>query len=195
MKNNRIISNYFKDYTNDFKKNRVITTRNLKTLYPTPKNLTDNEKRFLIMWGIDSSPLLNYLRSKFDNPQNSDNYLEFFNENIKKAINKYDNIKINSILHRRVSNDFFIEDEKEIGVFNSPLSTTFDSNSNLDFGDYYIQILAPIGTNGAYIEELMFDEHYYQHLNEWILPQNTIYKTLLKDYQLKKAIIIILGVE
>lgn len=195
MKNNKVISNYFKDYTNDFKKDRVITTRNLKTLYPTPKNLTDDEKRFLIMWGIDSSPLLNYLRSKVDNHQNPDNYLEFFNENIKKAINKYDNIKINSILHRRVSNDFFIEDEKEIGVFNSPISTTFDSNSNLAFGDYYIQILAPIGTNGAYIEELMFDEHYYQHLNEWILPQNTIYKTLLKDYQLKKAIIIILGVE
>ncbi|MBQ9161224.1 MAG: hypothetical protein IJ122_07915 [Methanobrevibacter sp.] len=177
----------------DFKKNRVNTTKNLKILYPTPKNLTDDERRFLIMWGIDSFPLLSYLRSKNDNPQNHDSYLEFFNENIQKAINKYDNIKINSILHRRVFDDFFIEDENEIGILNTPLSTTFDSNSNLEFGDYHIEILAPIGTNGAYIEELMFNEHYYQHLNEWILPQNTIYKTLLKDYELKKAIIIILG--
>ena len=56
-------------------------------------------------------------------------------------------------------------------------------------------ILAPVGTNGAYIEELMFDESYYQHLNEWLLPQNTRYKTLFKDYDLKEAIIMILGDE
>lgn len=137
--------------------------------------------------------MLSYLRSKSNSNQIHDNYLECFSENINNAINKYDNIKLNSILHRRVFDDFFIEDENKIGIINTPLSTTFDSNSNLDFGDYYIQILAPIGTNGAYIEELMYEEEYYQHLNEWILPKNTIYKTLFKDYELKEAIIIILS--
>ena len=87
---------------------------------------------------------------------------------------------------------FYLDD-----FFDSFVSTKEMNNMKCDIyekdGDYHIEILAPIGTNGAYIEELMFNEHYYQHLNEWILPQNTIYKTLLKDYELKKAIIIILG--
>ena len=63
----------------------------------------------------------------------------------------------------------------------------------MEFGDFHISILAPVGTNGAYIEELMFDESYSQHLNEWLFPENTQYLTLFKDYDLKEAIIIILG--
>lgn len=146
------------------------------------------------MWGKDSFPLLSYLRSKLNNTEKTNNYLEFYNQNLNNAINKYDNIKIDSILHRRVFNDFFIEDVGKIGIFETPLSTTFDSNSNLEFGDFHITILAPIGTNGAYIEELMHDESYSQHLNEWLFPQKTRYKTLFKD-ESKEAIIIILGDE
>ena len=37
----------------------------------------------------------------------------------------------------------------------------------------FISILAPVVTNGAYIEDLMFDESYFQHLNEWLFPENT----------------------
>lgn len=142
------------------------------------------------MWGIDSFPLLSYLRSR-DN--HVDEYLETFHNTLNKGISKYDNIKVNSILFRRVFNDFFIVNEGEVGIFNTPLSTTFDSNSNLDFGDFLIKILAPIGTNGAYIEELMIKGNYSQHLNEWILPTGTIYKTLYKNYSKKLAIIIIMG--
>ena len=194
MNINRICNN-FHDYSDDFEANRIKTTRKLKKLYSTPKSLSIEEKQFLLMWGKDSFPLFSYLRSKLNNGEKIDNYLELYNENLNKAINKYDNLKINSILHRRVFNDFFIEDVGKIGIFETPLSTTFDSNSNLEFGDFHITILAPVGTNGAYIEELMFDESYYQHLNEWLLPQNTRYKTLFKDYDLKEAIIMILGDE
>lgn len=40
----------------------------------------------------------------------------------------------------------------------------------------------------------MHDESYSQHLNEWLFPQKTRYKTLFKD-ESKEAIIIILGDE
>lgn len=88
----------------------VKITRKLKQLYPTPKDLTVDEKQFIIMWGKDSFPLLSYLRSKLTNSEKEDNYLELYNNQLHKAINKYDNIKNNSILHRRVFNDFFIVD-------------------------------------------------------------------------------------
>ena len=189
------ISNKFHDYSNEFQEDRHKVVNELKKLYPTPFNLTDNEKLFIIMWGKDSFPLLSYLRSKLNNTEKTNDYLEFYNENLNNAIDKYDNIKRNSILHRRVFNDFFIEDVGKIGIFETPLSSTFDSNSNLEFGDFHISILAPVGTNGAYIEELMFDESYSQHLNEWLFPENTRYKTLFKDYESKEAIIIILGDE
>lgn len=195
MENINNIQNNFHDYSDDFKKNMVKITRKLKQLYPTPKDLTVDEKQFIIMWGKDSFPLLSYLRSKLTNSEKEDNYLELYNNQLHKAINKYDNIKNNSILHRRVFNDFFIVDVGKIGVFETPLSTTFDSNSNLEFGDYHITILVPIGTNGAYIEELMFDESYSQHLNEWLFPAYTKYKTLFKNYESKEAIIIILEVD
>lgn len=141
------------------------------------------------MWGKDSFPLLSYLRSKLTNSEKEDNYLELYNNQLHKAINKYDNIKNNSILHRRVFNDFFIVDVWKIGVFETPLSTTFDSNSNLEFGDYHITILAPIGTNGAYIEELMFDESYSQHLNEWLFPAILNIKHYLKIMNQKKLLL------
>ena len=193
MINLKFLQDNFHDYSGDFKRNRGWITNKLKNLYPTPNNLTDDEKQFIIMWGKDSFPLLSYLRSKLNNHDNINEYLELYNETLNNAINKYDNIKINSILHRRVFNDFFIENVGKIGTFETPLSTTFDSNSNLEFGDFHISILAPVGTNGAYIEELMFDESYSQHLNEWLFPENTQYLTLFKDYDLKEAIIIILG--
>ena len=180
----------FKDYSKDFKKNRKNAMGMLKELYPIPSNLTDDEKKFFLIWGIDSFPLLSYLRC---NDGHFDEYFEKFHYNLNKGISKYDNIKVNSILFRRVFNDFFIVNEGELGIFNTPLSTTFDSNSNLDFGNHLIKILAPIGTNGAYIEELMLNGNYSQHLNEWILPKGTIYKTLYKDYSRKLAIIIIMG--
>ena len=161
----------------------------MKQLYPTPKDLTVDEKQFIIMWGKDSFPLLSYFRSKLTNSEKEDNYLELYNNQLHKAINKYDNIKNNSILHRRVFNDFFIVDVWKIGVFETPLSTTFDSNSNLEFGDYHITILAPIGTNGAYIEELMFDESYSQHLNEWLFPAILNIKHYLKIMNQKKLLL------
>ncbi len=189
MENINNIQNNFHDYSDDFKKNRVKITRKLKQLYPTPKDLTVDEKQFIIMWGKDSFPLLSYLRSKLTNSEKEDNYLELYNNQLHKAINKYDNIKNNSILHRRVFNDFFIVDVWKIGVFETPLSTTFDSNSNLEFGDYHITILAPIGTNGAYIEELMFDESYSQHLNEWLFPAILNIKHYLKIMNQKKLLL------
>lgn len=195
MINKLDIFNKFHDYYDEFREDRSNTIKRLKKLYPTPANLTDDEKLFIIMWGKDSFPLLSYLRLKLNNTEKTNNYLEFYNQNLNNAINKYDNIKIDSILHRRVFNDFFIEDVGKIGIFEIPLSITFDSNSNLEFGDFHITILAPIGTNGAYIEELMHDESYSQHLNEWLFPQKTRYKTLFKDYESKEAIIIILGDE
>ena len=127
--------------------------------------------------------------------EKTDEYLEFYNQCLNNAIDKYDNIKVNSILHRRVFNDFFIEDVGKIGIFETPISATFDSNSNLRFGDFHITILAPVGTNGAYIEELMYDECYSQHLNEWLFHEFTRYRTLFKDYELKEAVILILGDE
>ena len=82
----------------DFKRNRGGITNKLKNSYPTPNNLTAYEKQFIIIWGKDSVPLLSYLRSKLNNHNNINEYLELYNETLNNAINKYDNIKINSIL-------------------------------------------------------------------------------------------------
>lgn len=175
MTNIKYLEESFKDYSEDFKKDRKKTMNTLKELYPIPFDLTEDEKKFIIIWGIDSFPLLSYMRS---NSQIVDEYFEKFHNTLNNGISKYHNIKVDSILFRRVFNDFFIEDVGKIGIFNTPLSSTFDSNSNLDFGDFLIKILAPVGTNGAYIGELMNEESYSQHLNEWILPKGTVYKTL-----------------
>lgn len=51
MENINNIQNNFHDYSDDFKKNMVKITRKLKQLYPTPKDLTVDEKQFIIMWG------------------------------------------------------------------------------------------------------------------------------------------------
>lgn len=94
------ILNNFHDYAGDFKRNRSDITRKLKELYPTPDDLDVDEKRFIIMWGKDSFPLLTYLRSKLSNGENEDDYLESYKHKLHTAINKYDDLKINSILHQ-----------------------------------------------------------------------------------------------
>ena len=69
----------FHDYSDEFREDKSNTIRRLKILYPTPANLTDDENLFIIMWGKDSFPLLSYLRSKLNNTEKTNNYLEFYN--------------------------------------------------------------------------------------------------------------------
>ena len=112
---------------------------------------------------------------------------------LNKAINKYDNIKHNTLLHRKSSGDFFIEDVGKIGTFETPISTTFNKNAVKDYGDFHITILAPKGANGVYIEEIMKKGNNKNHnLDEWLLPLGTKYRTLYKNYKTKEAVIILL---
>ena len=50
MLKNKCLKDNFKDYSDDFKKNRKATSKILKNLYPTPNNLLIEEKQFLVMW-------------------------------------------------------------------------------------------------------------------------------------------------
>lgn len=124
---------------------------------------------------------------------------EPFNSYIKhlnNGINKFNNIKHKTILHRRVSNDFYIADVGEIGIFETPISTSFNDYAikKKNYGDFHITILAPTGSNGAYLEEFMkkYNKDNHDH-EEWLLPINTPYKTLYKNYKTKEAVIILLS--
>ena len=188
----KIISD-FHDYGDEFKNGTKKARKILKNLYKIPKNLTPSEINFLITWGNDSGPLNNYLRGQDKIYLNLKKYFIDYVKNLNSAINKYDNIKSNTILHRRVSKDFYIEDVGKEGTFETPISTTFNENAVKDYGEFHITILAPVGSNGAYIEEIMKVENGENHNHdEWLLPINTKYKTLYKNYGSKEAVIILL---
>ena len=165
----------------------------MNNLYKIPKNLIPSEINFLVTWGEDSGPLNNYLRGNdkvsFDLMRYFANYIK----NLNNAINKYSNIKYNTSLHRRVNEDFYIADVGKEGIFTTPISTTFNKNAINNYGEFHITVLAPAGSDGAYIEEIMKRENTENHNHdEWLLPINTKYKTLYKDYGSKEAVIMLL---
>ncbi len=160
--------------------------------YPQPKNLTQQEKHFIIECGEDSSPLTKFLRKIRKYNTEDEKYFEFYLKCLNSGLNKYDNLKLDTVLHRRVNENFFIVDVGKVGMFETPTSTTFNPEGNKEFGDFHITILAPKGTNGGYIEKLMENETKRRHLNEWLLLNNTKYKTLYKNYNTKEAVILLI---
>lgn len=181
------------DYTKAFNRNVEKAQKILKQLYPLPK-LIPNEKRFLVEWGIDSGSLNEYLRELYEVSSSQEMYFNSYIKHLNNGINKFNNIKHKTMLHRRVSNDFYIVDVGEIGIFETPISTSFNDYAikKKNYGDFHITILAPTGSNGAYLEEFMkkYDHDNHDH-EEWLLPINTPYKTLYKNYKTKEAVIIL----
>ena len=183
----------FHDYGEEFKNGTKKARNILSNLYKIPKNLISSEINFLVTWGEDSGPLNNYLRGNDNVPFDLMKYFIDYIKNLNSAINKYDNIKYNTILHRRVNEDFYVADVGKEGIFKTPISTTFNKNAINNYGEFHITVLAPVGSDGAYIEEIMKRENSENHNHdEWLLPINTKYKTLYKDYGFKEAVIILL---
>lgn len=182
----------YKDYNDNFLSNSERTKRQLMKTYPQPKNLNMEEKDFLVRWGRDSSALTNFLRNPVNDSKQLKKYFGVYLKCVNSGLNKYDNIKFDTVLHRKVNDDFFIVDVGKVGMFETPTSTTFNPHGNKEFGDFHITILAHKGTNGGYIEKLMENETKRRHLNEWLLLNNTKYKTLYKNYNTKEAVIILI---
>ena len=183
----------FHDYGEEFKNGTKKARKILNNLYKIPKNLIPSEINFLVTWGEDSGPLNNYLRGNDKVPFDLMRYFANYIKNLNNAINKYSNIKYNTSLHRRVNEDFYIADVGKEGIFTTPISTTFNKNAINNYGEFHITVLAPAGSDGAYIEEIMKRENSENHNHdEWLLPINTKYKTLYKDYGSKEAVIMLL---
>lgn len=182
------------DYTKEFSKNANKTRKKLQNEYPIP-NLDVIEEHFIVEWGMDSGPLNRYLRKIDKVSESQKKFFLSYIQRLNKVINKYNNIQHNTLLHRRVSSDFFIEDVGKIGKFETPISTSFNDHAikKKNYGDFHISILAPKDVNGAYLEEIMKKHHGINHNHEeWLLPINTKYKTLYKNYETKEAVIILL---
>lgn len=188
FKNKENIANY-KNYAEDFINNYANTKKELMNKYPVPKDLINEEIKFIKTWWLDSTELVYYLRNTSKIKKSS--YFEQYHKLLNSALNKY-NIKENSVLHRRVKKDFFIADEGQIGEFDTPTSTTFNPQGNIGFGEFHITVLAPKGTKGAYLEGVINKNLNKDKLNEWLLPAGTKYKTLIKDYETKEAVILII---
>lgn len=182
----------YKSYELEFERDLIGTRNKLLELYSIPDNLKSCEVEKLVEYGIDSSWLMEYMRKTRLFSYNEIKYFEDYLFNLNNGINKYDNLKVPTKLDRRVNDDFFIVDVGKIGVFETPVSTTFNPSLNKKFGEFHISILAPIGTNGAYIEGIMQKENFSHHLDEWVLLNNMKYKTLYKNYNSKEAVILIL---
>lgn len=181
----------YKSYELEFERDLIGTRNKLLELYSIPDNLKSCEVEKLVEYGIDSSWLMEYMRKTRLFSYNEIKYFEDYLFNLNNGINKYDNLKVPTKLDRRVNDDFFIVDVGKIGVFETPVSTTFNPSLNKKFGEFHISILAPIGTNGAYIEGIMQKENFSPHLDEWVLLNNMKYKTLYKNYNSKEAVILI----
>lgn len=182
------------DYTKEFSKNANKTRKKLQNEYPIP-NLDVIEEHFIVEWGMDSGPLNRYLRKIDKVSESQKKFFSSYIQRLNKGINKYNNIQHNTLLHRRVSSDFFIEDVGKIGKFETPISTSFNDHAikKKNYGDFHISILAPKDVNGAYLEEIMKKHHGINHNHEeWLLPINSKYKTLYKNYETKEAVIILL---
>ena len=189
---NYINADFYKSYELEFERDLIGTRNKLLELYSIPDNLKSCEVEKLVEYGIDSSWLMEYMRKTRLFSYNEIKYFEDYLFNLNNGINKYDNLKVPTKLDRRVNDDFFIVDVGKIGVFETPVSTTFNPSLNKKFGEFHISILAPIGTNGAYIEGIMQKENFSPHLDEWVLLNNMKYKTLYKNYNSKEAVILIL---
>lgn len=174
---------YSRLFSNDYDSAKSFLNR----LYPTPKNLNLDEINFIREWANDSGPLNRFLRG--DKKSVSMKYFNNYLKHLNTGLSKYDNIKTSTILHRRVNGGFFIEDQGKIGTFNTPISTTFNKFGNEEYGDYHITIIAPKGSKGAYIDEIILEGNKSTHLDEWLLPIGTKYKTLKIDKESKEAII------
>ena len=74
--------------------------------YPQPKNLTQQEKHFIIECGEDSSPLTKFLRKIKKYNTEDEKYFEFYLKCLNSGLNKYDNLKLDTVLHRRVNEEF-----------------------------------------------------------------------------------------
>jgi len=182
------------DYTNDFSNNPKGAKEQLQHYYPIP-NLDFIEEHFIVEWGKDSGPLNRYLRKVSKVSESQKKFFSNYLKRLNNGINKYNNIKKNTLLHRRVSSDFYIVDVGKSGKFETPISTSFNDYSidKKGYGEFHISILAPKNSNGAYLEEIMKKHGGKNHNHEeWLLPINTRYKTLYKNYETKEAVIILL---
>ena len=153
----------------------------LKHIYPEP-NLSKGEIKVIAQWVMDSKLFNDYFDKKMDG----------YYENIKmlnSIIDKYPNIKGNVMLHRYSHKDFFLVDVGKPGIFNRFISTSFTSDKSTQHGEYHTIILAPKGTNGAFIEETLRNFDGNKHLMEEILVYDIEYETLYMNYQTKTAII------
>ena len=153
----------------------------LKHIYPEP-NLSKGEIKVIAQWVMDSKLFNDYFDKKMDG----------YYENIKmlnSIIDKYPNIKGNVMLHRYSHEDFFLVDVGKLGIFNRFISTSFTSDKSTQHGEYHTIILAPKGTNGAFIEETLRNFDGNKHLMEEILVYDIEYETLYMNYQTKTAII------
>lgn len=152
----------------------------LKHIYPEP-NLSKEEVNIVALWAKNSNRFNMY----FDD--NADNIKDV--KILNSIIDKYPNIKGNVMLHRYSHKDFFLVDVGKPGIFNRFISTSFTSDKSTQHGEYYIIILAPKGTKGAFIEETLRKYDKDNHLMEEVLMYDLEYETLYMNYQTKTAII------
>lgn len=178
----------FKDYSDDFVKDYKETTNTLKKLYPEPQ-LSNYERENVAQLAKDSTPFNEYLK-RVDGKVVGQEPL--FVKSLYEIINRYSNIKENTVLHRYVRGGFFLTNVGKTGTFDRFISTSFNPEDvKKKFGKYHIIIFAPKGANIAYIEETLNKYDGKNHLNEVLFPPETEYVTLYKNHGKKLAIIII----